>query len=302
MTKRDFREGFTLIELSLSIVFVSILALMIVLIISNTVEAYQKGMTLNNINTVGMDLVDDMRFAVQNSSMKSVKRSCEIYTNVDSAIKQQCESDGAYSFASVTRTAKINLNNQDKNIPVYGAFCTGTYSYIWNSGYFFDNKISGVQMATFKYKMNNATTEKKDFRLLKVRDESRAVCMSAAGWNETSKTYTKDTSLKDNLSSTFNISGDDYASISEEPVDLLLNNDNKNNDLVIYDLYVAKPAESTSNDNVFYSVSFILGTIKGGIDITANGKKCVAPNESEGEYFNYCAVNKFNFAAQANGE
>ena len=62
------RRGFTLVELSLSLVFISILSLTIVLMINNAVESYQRGVTLNQINTVGMDLVDDIRTAVQNSS------------------------------------------------------------------------------------------------------------------------------------------------------------------------------------------------------------------------------------------
>ena len=76
MRKRFFRSGFTLIELSLSIAFFGILSIAIALIINDTIASYRRGMTLNQINTTGMDLVDDMRAAVQNSSAKSVKSLC----------------------------------------------------------------------------------------------------------------------------------------------------------------------------------------------------------------------------------
>ena len=69
---KTVKTGFTMIELSLSLVFVGILSIMMVLIISDTVASYRRGVTLNRINTVGMDLVDDMRSAVQNSSAGSL--------------------------------------------------------------------------------------------------------------------------------------------------------------------------------------------------------------------------------------
>ena len=47
--KKNARAGFTLIELSLSLVFVGILSIMMVLIISNTVSSYRRGITLRLI-------------------------------------------------------------------------------------------------------------------------------------------------------------------------------------------------------------------------------------------------------------
>ena len=61
------KEGFTLIELSLSIAFISVLSLAVALIITNSISAYHRGLVLNQINTTGMELVDDMRAAVQNA-------------------------------------------------------------------------------------------------------------------------------------------------------------------------------------------------------------------------------------------
>ena len=77
--------------------------------------------------------------------------------------------------------------------------------------------------------------------------------------------------------------------------------DEKNGGLAIYDLYVSTPAESVAKNNLFYSVSFILGTIQGGINITKSGNFCATPDDYGIENFDYCAINKFNFAAQAVG-
>ena len=82
-------------------------------------------------------------------------------------------------------------------------------------------------------------------------------------------------------------------------VEVLLANDDANK-LVLYDLAVAVPAINNAGNSAFYSVSFILGTVDGGINVMSSGNFCKAPEESNSN-FNYCAINKFNFAAQANG-
>ena len=72
MSRRN-KRGFTIIELSLSIAFIAILSITMVLIITNTISTYRRGLMLNQINTTGMDLVDDLRAAVQNSSADLLK-------------------------------------------------------------------------------------------------------------------------------------------------------------------------------------------------------------------------------------
>ena len=90
-----------------------------------------------------------------------------------------------------------------------------------------------------------------------------------------------------------------YPPISEEPVELL---GGENNLLVLYDLSAAIPAQSNASNNLFYSVSFILATVTGGIDVKATGNFCATPENYELENFDYCSINKFNFAVQATGE
>lgn len=300
------RTGFTLIELSLSLVFVGILSVMMVLIISNTVSSYRRGITLNRINTVGMDLVDDMRTAVQNSSAGSLQAECAKRfpsDYADTSARNRCQADGGASFVKMTRRANVTLADKTQlpNVPVYGAFCTGTYSYIWNSGYFDARTgatVDGASAAELKYKNGDVEVEMKDFRLLKIADDTRAVCRSRAVQIQSgSPKYITNGLANENV---FNISDTSkYNPVSEPPVDLILKD--SDNDLAIYDLSVANPAESGTQENVFYSVSFILGTLEGGIDITATGRSCAVPTDYANEFFNYCAINNFNFAVQANG-
>lgn len=322
MRRKLTRRGFTLIEVALSTAFVGILSITIVLIINDTVAAYRRGLVLNQVNTTGMDLVDDMRTAVANSSSRSVTEDCTKFYGDRSVARQQCIDDNAYNFIAVTKTAKVNvmddMSGNNDNVPVFGAFCAGTYSYIWNSGYFeaTQARVVNAEPATLTYmdatgtiRRITGTTRKisdgtyvdtgKPFRILKVKDENRAVCSSVVRYDSTMSEWRDNYTLPANedLSSDFNISA--YGMINEEPVDLILA-DNEN-DLAIYELLVARPAESTTRQNTFYSLSFILGTIDGGINIRASGQSCSPPADYKYENFDYCAINKFNFAMQASG-
>ena len=71
--------------------------------------------------------------------------------------------------------------------------------------------------------------------------------------------------------------------------------------LALYDLYLAPLAATPNNDKLFYSGSFILATISGGVNIMTASNHCQIPDDAgySTSGFNYCAVNKFNFAAQS---
>lgn len=301
------KEGFTLIELALSIAFLGILSLTIALIINDTVGTYRRGLTLNQVNTVGMDLVDDMRTAFQNSSAKSVMSECEsLYEDVSS--RTECEEDFGKNLVSVTKYAKVTVKKDaDKtydNAPVYGAICTGSYSYIWNSGYFFSPRgeyaVEPNTQATFVLGSNTYS----GFRLLKVQDRNRGVCA-----------YSMAESVGGNLSSVIlsyakgNITrrsdgifvNSPNETITEDPITLLAE-DNNDTTLALYDLQSNAPIQSNANNSLFYSVSFILGTIEGGVDIMSKGNFCSTPDEYKDSNLDYCAINKFNFAVQATGE
>lgn len=297
------KAGFTLVELSLSIAFIAILSIAIVLIITNTISSYHRGLTLSQLNTTGMDLVNDMRASIQNSVIHSVASLCSsTYEDGDTA-KEACEEDGGSLFVTVAREANIAINGKSLRVPVFGAFCSGNYSYIWNSGYFFsdDYKLEdALSPAELRYIKPSTAVDSNpqeatvsDFKLLKVKDESRAVCVSAV--------YGDKGNYKDDgeISSVFDITEIGGGSvISENPTDII----GPDSNMVIYNISSAIPAESTSGNNAFYSVSFILGTVHGGINVTA-GNHCATPEgyNSAVANFDYCAINKFNFAARAVG-
>ena len=288
------KKGFTIIELSLSIVFIAILSITIVLIINNTVSSYRRGIMLNQINTTGMDLVDDMRLAVQNSSTDFVEEACEkAYASYGSTLRTKCVEGKAKYFVSLTKTATVRLKGNviGDNIPVFGAFCAGSFSYIWNSGYFEPNNgyevEKGVERAELKYKSKAGGKEEsilsEDFRLLKVIDENRLVCASMV--NER---------YEDKGGSLFDLST--KAPLAEEPIELLPGG---GNNLVLYNL-MSNVVEDAGG-GMLYSVSFILGSIQGGININATSNYCATSEDAELENLEYCSVNKFNFATLVAG-
>ena len=302
------KSGFTLVELSFAVLFVAVLALTVIVITMDLISNYKRGLMLKQVNTIGNSIIDDFRASISSSSSKRLVSLCEANFS-QNAPKEQCENADAFRSMSLVRNADVTINDAENpvNVPVYGAFCTGSYSYIWNSGYLFgDNySVAGTSKATLRYLGENAQpVNLEDFRLIKIRDPKRYVCLSkvsnlGTGAAAIQQTYAKNTDLIGGLTSNFDITGFNEA-VAEAPVDLLENDEYS--DLALYDLAIVKPASDTTERNIFYSGSFILATIRGGINITASGDYCVTPDDYDNEDFEYCAINKFNFAIQASGE
>lgn len=318
--KKNFRGGFTLIELSLSLIFIAILSLMLVFLINNTSASYRRGLTLNQVNSVGMDLVDDFRISIQNATSDPVTRMCEIYYKPNSTDRTKCEEDGGYSFVYFAKMANVTSDGQNYgSMPVYGAICTGTYTYIWNSGYFEDvsamgntgmvNKrtVSGTSRARLGVKRNYrweevVTSRDKSgnpipIRLVKVYDDERSVCVNVM--KSQGSGYTKlENYQQSRIPTQLEIASSMIDNDREDIAEMMTGNDSS--DLVLYDLYVARPALSQTRLNLFYSASFILGTRRGGINIKQAGTTCKPPSNEFSE-LEYCAINKFNFAVMAGG-
>ena len=109
MRNKKVRTGFTLVELSLSI---------------------------------AVEIVDDMRASIQNAPARSVKNECNGVYEEGDALKR-CEEDGGRNFVVVTKNSTVKIgNNTIDNTPIYGALCTGGYSYIWKSGYYYSEETN----------------------------------------------------------------------------------------------------------------------------------------------------------------
>lgn len=296
------KVGFTLVELSIALIFVGLLSLSMMLIINDSVVAFRRSNMLGQVNTVGMDLVDDITMAVKDSTARSLTDIClTIYSSKSE--RDKCVNDNAYNFVSVTRTYGENA------LPIYGVFCTGAYSYVWNSGLFERGEIDTEPVKLVYKNVSGSISQVSGFKLIKFRDDARSACIAAVHPEYDSKDLSKTKKLRYTLRNVSNggnllttnvidVSKIGNGTIESEPVQLLATGGA--NELTIYDLMVAMPAVSDKNNGVFYSGSFILGTVGGGINILSKNSACKAPNGYESN-LDYCAINKFNFAGRAIG-
>ena len=70
------KKGFTLIELSLATVFVSVLLISIAFISTQILAIYQKGLAIKAVTSSGRALTDDFTRAIAAGSTESLSRLC----------------------------------------------------------------------------------------------------------------------------------------------------------------------------------------------------------------------------------
>jgi len=122
MRKSQRREGFTLIELVLSIGFIGSLLILISLIIIQVMGLYNKGLTLKEVNEVSRIVVRDMQQSVSSADafrLQFVEDDQPVYAKT----LQQAVSPGG-------NNSEVDYYSNDAG----GRLCTGVYSYIWNTG------------------------------------------------------------------------------------------------------------------------------------------------------------------------
>jgi len=257
---KKYRRGFTIIELLIAMTFVAVLMITVAFLVIRITAIYQKGLTLRSVNQVGRNLIIEFNRAVE-----------------DSPVDDDLENRDQY-FYTVT-----NGGTQ-----LQGAFCTNKYSFLWNSG----DAINDGRRIRFK----NAKGEF-DFRLLRFADGSRHICrqlrlqrgrsvldFSTLG-GELYKEIREQVPLE--LLSMSNAAGD-YAEVS----------DASESDLALYDFRVFPPSIDRITGHIFYSATFVLGTLR-GVDINRTGNYCVVTSDTLD--FEYCSINKFNFAMTTMG-
>lgn len=308
MLKRRVTSGFTLVELSISVIFISLLSLTIAMITTSVVSSFQRGLSIKQINSVGSEIIRDVRDSIAKSTNNNIFNLCSTAypSATDVSNLEACKKDLGQRFLSVSRLATVTLADGEEisSVPIFGAVCTGSYSYIWNSGYLFgDATISAGSKATLAYyptKESSVFKYKRNFRILKAYDPSRLVCIKSVKGPDMKKAY-------DNLDPISNqfILNDKGADLVEEPIDLI-SSIVSNNNLALYNFFIGAPALDAFFKNAFFSGSLILATVQGGVNIRGRGKSggdyCATPTDYKIENFDYCAINKFNFAIKASGE
>lgn len=283
------RKGFTIIELMLAMGFLGTLLVTIAILVNMITGIYQKGLSLRAVNANGKQIIDDLSRIVSGSPIS--QETLNVVDKNNDSIIQEDEVATALRKYYISNTTRVD----GKELQLNGVFCTGAFSYIWNTQLAYEPwENSKDNSRTFQ--LTGDTTNPlwpKDAsgaainpyipKLARVPDTNRTVCTEASSKGP---------------SATFEIAG--------APVELI-NSDEAN--LVLYDFTVFPATQNTITGQTFYSATFILATMRGGVDITSNGDYCNVSSSNASVQsltglshdFNYCAVNKFNFAMRATG-
>lgn len=282
MKKMQNKKGFTIVEVTLALVFVSIILITIAWLTIHITSVYEKGLAMKAVNSTAKEIIDDVSRAIATSPARTVDSLCsQVYTEGSSAYNK-CIDDNARKFTYQQRYGNVNINGTVKSVPTNGVFCTGRYSYLWNSAYVL-NSADYTVVSGGKAVFNRAYSP--NFRLLKISDYTRELCTQ----HMLSNVYYYDDN--NNYYITNGAPDVNYEML-----------DNSENNLAIYDFTVFKPTIHKVTSAAFYSGTFILATLRGGIDINSTGEFCSDPPDNLDTDFAYCAINKFNFAMRAAGE
>lgn len=141
-------SGFTIVELMIAMAFISLLLLAIVATVMQVGAIYNKGVILKSVNQAGRLVVADMK--------RTIAEGQVFDTNV--AFKRHDHYEGS------------QLN------PDYdgGRLCTGTYSYIWNTGKYVDPSDLSTQIN--KYSGSSG----KQLHFVRVSDNGGQYCADTA--------------------------------------------------------------------------------------------------------------------------
>lgn len=264
-SKAPTKSGFTILELALAMAFVSFLLLAIGFGIVQVSVVYQKGLTLKTVNSTGREVIDEFSRTI---------------------LASKYENDKNFQYTFTEKIDNVDVGGSDKEVQTYGAFCTGTHSYIWNTGYALklpkdvENENKRAVFIERKGDDRSADVSHEDFRLARVSDPSREVCIRHAERIDTTSENIFDAEKSSNF------------------VEILSPSEN---DLVFYNFTMYRPAYHGGTGHALFAGSFILGTVAGTIDITLSGDFCTDKPGNFTTDFTYCSVNKFNFAARATG-
>lgn len=223
-------QGFTLVELMIAMAFVSMLLLAIAFVVIRISSIYNKGITIKAVNQAGRTIVEDMKRTVAESDPSTI----------DTTLLQN------------------------------GRLCTGTYSYVWNTG------SSGTNGAN-KYRNDGPAVSTKKIRLVKVRDNGGRYCDTQGGLPDI---------------------------IAADATELLTSSDTASSSFIDTNLAIQRLSFTPLTNNLssgssLYKVSILLSNADQ--DVIDSIGNCKPPKDSPGGS-DYCAVNEFNFTVRPGGK
>lgn len=157
MNQRGNTRGFTLIELMLSMTFISVLLLTIALTIIQMSTIYNQGMTLKEVNQAARDVADDLSRTVRGTGVFNVGTGSADTPDYVAA-----------RFGGTT--------------PTGGRLCTGSVSYVWNYAKAVEDAVDkGVNKGHIAYFTDSAGgAEGAAVNLVRVPDPGGRYCAKNA--------------------------------------------------------------------------------------------------------------------------
>lgn len=309
------KPGFTIIEISLAMTFIAVLLIIIALTISGIMTTFQKGVTLKSINTVGRNLISEFTSAINSAPSIDATNLCHIYATGNT---NECLRDGAFKYIFQERvgTAEDTVTHTSSPVQYFGLLCTGKYTYAWNTYY----GIANNQFLSLTYKNPSMgtktipeTPDDKDtiFRLIRFEDTTYRAC-------------TQNVDSNYNIIDSFSSSTEDRPTINmlelanhvstnlTTPQEGFLESSESDVNLDLYEFVIFPISQDTVTLRSFFSGTFILATNNGDVNIMRTGDYCdpgsagytegqTSSQLNLGSGFNYCGINKFNFAARTAG-
>lgn len=320
----DAKKGFTMIELSLVMAFIGMLLIAIAVITTNIITIYQKGSTLKAVNSVGRGLIDEFTSAINQAPSVDTTSLCNSLVSGAENI-QRCIEDGAFKFIFQAEYSEVDDQNNIRK-QYNGIFCTGYYSYYWNTEYGEETgrtvslryASSAGESIIHQFK-DNDEEKQETIRLARIEDRTYQLCAANVS-SDYQSTYVTNLANNNHLidirhkrhdSSTDNLTINNFINA---PVEGFLSAFDL--DLVLYELTIFPTSQDWVTLRTFMSGTFVLATYRGNIDITRTGDYCDLGSyedakgnyvdnstsiENLGSEFNYCAINKFNFSARTAG-
>ena len=299
------KKAFTIIELMLAMAFLGTMLVGIASLTMRITSIYQKGLAIRGVNSIGREIISDLTRTI-NASRVNVDINPEVPSNYK-VLDQQINDARANYYLETSESGK----------QWGGVFCTGDYSYVWNTADTFrllrtspntllrekkytDASINdALALHAYVIKTDEGYTIPK---LARFHDKDRRACAHEEKKYVPAVDET-DGSIKPNERTFYLGTGSKLDAATE------LIEDNES-DLMLYNFKIFPATQHETTKQIFYSGMFILATYRGGVNIQSNGDFCEGSDSEDGTRdsditlndFDYCAVNKFNFSARATGE
>ena len=297
------KKAFTIIELMLAMAFLGTMLVGIASLTMRITNIYQKGLALRSVNAIGREIISDLTRTI-NASRVNIDINPEIPSNYK--VEDQQINDAR---------ANYYLETAESGKQWGGVFCTGDYSYVWNTADTFrllrqnthlkNKEYTGayINYALGKHAYVIKTDEGYMIpKFARFHDKDRLACAHEEKKYEPAADK-EEGSIKPNARTFYLGAGSKLDAATE------LIEDNES-DLMLYNFTIFPATQHETTKQIFYSGMFILATYRGGVNIQSNGDFCEGSNNENGTRdsditlndFDYCAVNKFNFSARATGE